>query len=102
MDEEFWYDPDEETIEDPDGMYWDYFRDSATCHECESINVTPTGRIKKDEYGVYVQLKCNECGRDTEDGDGELFDYYNVNEATGEIASRKHIPFIDGMREPND
>ena len=56
------------------------FLQNPSCAECESENVESKREVYFDEHGLYLQLLCLDCGADTEDGDGDFFDYYFIDE----------------------
>lgn len=55
--------------EDEDGNY------------CDSENVELTGVIETDGCGgFFVYIKCHKCGEYSEDGDGDFFKYFAIDD----------------------
>lgn len=50
------------------------------CTECGEINYKETGRMNTDGQGLFVDLECKTCGTKTEDGDGDFWDIFDLED----------------------
>ena len=48
------------------------------CNRCFSENVVPTGKVIVDNDGVYLEVRCLDCGCVDECGDGEFWHYHEI------------------------
>lgn len=47
------------------------------CSDCNTVNVTLLGTYTEDDAGgVYLNIKCNVCGKVQDSGDGEFWDHH--------------------------
>lgn len=49
--------------------------------DCDSEDVELTGVIETDgDDGFFVNIKCNKCGEYSQDGDGDFFKYFAIDD----------------------
>lgn len=69
------------TFEDPKlAEEYDYVINGLSCC-CGSYDVKASGIIQTDgQGGLFVEIYCRPCDKDTQDGDSEFFDFYTIDE----------------------
>lgn len=50
------------------------------CLECESLHVSLLGTFCFDDYGLYLFVKCHQCGYVGDCGDSHFFEYYHLQD----------------------
>lgn len=48
------------------------------CPACFSENVETTGNVELDDYGAYLEVRCNNCNKKNFVGDGDFWDEHEI------------------------